>query len=228
MASPVLASVLSSAPSLISALQPGQKGTPMLVPTMSPEQYSLLNAMLGESNRLSGLQNDTLGYMMQGGTAADYGPGAISSYFKNTLVDPAMSELYNESIPSIQNRMSSKYWNSTRPNEVSKAILANQTQLGKQYGELVMANEKAKQQAMEESRMGGLSLLGQLQGQALSVKPFDIVFQPKKSKGIMDFLKGHKGSIIGSLAAGPDPTAAITGGLIGKAASGEKWETAFY
>lgn len=218
------ASALSALPSILSALQPAQKGTPMLMPSMTPEQYSLLNQMLGVSSGLSGLQGNTLGYMMQGGTAADYGPGAVNAYYQDTLVNPAMAELYNETIPSIQGRMSSKYWNSTRPNEVSKAQLANQTQLGKQYGQLVLANEKAKQQAQEESRTTGLNLLGQMQGQTLSAKPFDIVFQPKNGKGIMDFLKGHKGSLIGSLT---DP-AAIVGGVIGGLATNEKWETPFY
>lgn len=220
------AAIASAAPSILSALQ-GQKGsTPVYYPTMTPAQYAQLQQMVGTSSRLTPLQGNTLEYMMQGGTAGDYGQGALNTYYQNTLADPAMQELYNETLPSIGNRLQSKYWQSITPREQQMAEQATSTQLGKQYGELAMANELAQRTAQEEARTSGLSLLGQMQGQTLSAKPFDIVMQTKPQKGFLaELISGHKGSLIGSnLPITGEPFGGVVmGGVGGSLLTKEKW-----
>ncbi len=198
MAAPVAAAALSAAPSIMSAMQTQAQGTPMYMPTMTPAQYAQLNQMLKTGTQLSPLQKNTLQSMMQGGTAADYGTDALESYYQNTLRNPAMQELYSETLPSVGNRLASKYWSSIRPQEQNKAELATRTQLQKTYGELQMQNELQKRQAMEESRTTGMGLLGQMQAQTLAAKPFDIIMQPGKQSGLLSQLFGMgKGSVTG-------------------------------
>lgn len=185
MAQPVLASAAAAAPSVISALQPGQKGTPTYMPTMTPEQYALFNQMTGVGTSLSPLQGNTLEYMMQGGTANDYNTNALNTYYQNSIRNPAMQQLYAETLPGIGNKLASQYFSSNRVQAQNKAELGTRTQLQQQYGELNLQNELAKKQAQEEARTSGLSLLGQMQGQAMAAKPFDIVMKPTGSSSIL-------------------------------------------
>lgn len=178
-------SVAAAAPSILSALQPPQRGTPVAMPTMTNEQMALLNKMLRTSSGLSGMQGNVLDYMMRGGTVADYNNDALNTYYQYSLRNPAMQELYSKTLPGIGNQMAQRYFSSARNQAQNEAELGTRSNIQQQYSELALENELTRKQAQEASRTSGLSLLGQMQDQTLSAKPFDIVYKPKAGKAMI-------------------------------------------
>lgn len=179
------AALASAVPSILSAIQGPQRTTPMIMPTLTPAQQSLFAKMLRSSSGLSGLQGNTLGYMIQGGTANDYSPAALNTYYQYSLRTPALQDLYSRTLPGIGNQLASQYFSSRRVNAQNEAELGTRANLQQQYSQLALENELARKQAQEESRMGGLSLLGQMQQQAMSAKPFEIVYKPKYGEAMI-------------------------------------------